>query len=433
MMPAEVFVSYSRKDQERIAPWLQRIQDAGVSVWIDVRGIDGAALWGQEIVEAIERCKVFMLVLSEASAPSPQVVKEVSLAAESNRRILPLLLDPVPIPSAMRYHLAGLQQIELFGTDSEEKLQAILRSLVGLGLEIGGAGAGAEAPAPAAPRYGISRIYLLKEQFSPEQMRERAWDQKANVFGGIINMIFRPRSEDIQLGQYEKRYEPFWHVVCSTRYVYDRDRQFTLATSGPVVKRVIIEGCEYPVRDGQYIILSGLEHCEENLVHEAFIDGVTSEPRAWKHYLNYSRQEISDLGTFVPEDAVFRPPETRASSILRQVLAATVRPVQPARVDENSAEISVLDLYLRPVYAFEYRWPSRGRNVVAEFDGLSGEVLPGGRLLCAQAGRMQPPDVLFDMRSETADLVLPGSSAAISVRTAGAAPGSDPVRPPTAD
>ena len=53
-MAADVFVSYSRRDQEREQAWLDRLQAAGISVWIDVRGIHGAALWGQEIVAAIE-------------------------------------------------------------------------------------------------------------------------------------------------------------------------------------------------------------------------------------------------------------------------------------------------------------------------------------------------------------------------------------------
>src|SRR5262249_50397531 len=156
---------------------------------IDVRSIDGAALWGQEIVEAIESCGVMMLMISEASAASPQVVKEVSLAAESNRRILPLLLDPVAIPSAMRYHLAGLQQIELFGGDPEEKLEAVLRSLARMGLEVPGPAGETAPPVPTAEPHGISRLYLLAEQFSFEQMRERAWDQKMNVFGGIMQKI----------------------------------------------------------------------------------------------------------------------------------------------------------------------------------------------------------------------------------------------------
>jgi hypothetical protein len=426
-MAADVFVSYSRRDQERVQCWLDRLQAAGVSTWIDVRGIDGATLWGKEIVDAIERCRVLMLMLSEASAASPQVVKEVSLAAESNRHILPLLLEPVVIPSSLRYHLAGLQQIELFGGDPEEKFQAIVRAIDRLGLERQGP-VGAEAGSlPAPARHGISHIYLLQEQYSSEQMRERAWDQKMNVFGGLINMIFRPRSEEIQLGQSEKRHEPFWHVNCRNHYIYERDQQFVVSTSGPAVKCVAIEGREYPVRDQRYVILAGTEHCQEHPELEAFIDGLTGERRSWKQYLGYPRREVYG---FRPEDGLLRPPTASAAAILRRLLGEAVRRDPSHRVLENSAEILALDLYFRPVYAFEYRWPAKGRNAVALFDGLTGEMSAGGELLHGQAGHLPEPEGLFDVGCETTTLTLPGSAAPITVRPAVPEPRAEPAPSP---
>jgi predicted ATPase len=133
-MAPEVFISYSRKDRERVVPWIQRLQAAGVSLWIDEAGIEGAHLWGKEIVQAIDGCKMLMLMLSPASAASPQVVREVSLALDGAKQIFPLLLEPVVVPADLRYALAGLQHIELFSGEPEEKLRAVLRALSRLGV-----------------------------------------------------------------------------------------------------------------------------------------------------------------------------------------------------------------------------------------------------------------------------------------------------------
>ncbi len=53
-MSADIFVSYSRQDRDRVLAITRRLEAAGISVWIDQGGIDGATFWGEEIVNAIE-------------------------------------------------------------------------------------------------------------------------------------------------------------------------------------------------------------------------------------------------------------------------------------------------------------------------------------------------------------------------------------------
>jgi class 3 adenylate cyclase len=137
-MAAQLFISYARKDRDHVLPWVQALQALGVSVWMDERGLDGAVLWQQEIVEAIDGCALLLLMLSPTAVGSRSVQREVTLAIEANKPVLPLILEPVQIPAALRYQLAGIQHIDLFAGDREEKLQAITRSLNRCGIEIQG-------------------------------------------------------------------------------------------------------------------------------------------------------------------------------------------------------------------------------------------------------------------------------------------------------
>ena len=66
-MSAEVFISYASQDRERIIDLVERLDAAGVSVWIDQMSIEGATMWSQEIVAAIRNCKVLILAISEHS------------------------------------------------------------------------------------------------------------------------------------------------------------------------------------------------------------------------------------------------------------------------------------------------------------------------------------------------------------------------------
>ncbi len=134
--PADVFISYSREDKDRVLDLAAKLRSAGVSLWIDQGGIDGATLWGEEIVKALENAKVLLLVVTESAVRSHNVAKEVVLASERKGHILPVHLEPTQIPSSLRYPLAGIQHIEYFQGDADTNLRTILRSLERVGVRI---------------------------------------------------------------------------------------------------------------------------------------------------------------------------------------------------------------------------------------------------------------------------------------------------------
>ncbi len=133
---ADVFLSYSRDDKARVLELATRLRAAGVNLWIDQGGIDGAALWGESIVRALEGAKVLLLMVTPSAVSSHNVAKEVMLTSERKGHILPVHLEPTTIPLGLKYPLAGIQHIEYYHGDPDENLQAILRSLDGLGVQI---------------------------------------------------------------------------------------------------------------------------------------------------------------------------------------------------------------------------------------------------------------------------------------------------------
>jgi TolB-like protein/Flp pilus assembly protein TadD len=147
---ADVFISYSREDKDRVLDLASQLRNAGVSIWIDQGGIDGAALWGEAIVNALDSAKVLLLMVSESAVRSHNVAKEVVLASERKGHILPVLLEPTVIPPSLKYPLAGIQQIEYFHGDPVQNLESIVRSLQKLGVAVAPPQAAAAAPEAAA-------------------------------------------------------------------------------------------------------------------------------------------------------------------------------------------------------------------------------------------------------------------------------------------
>lgn len=115
---ADIFISYSRKDSEQAAMLTEQLSSSGLSVWIDSRGIEGAEQWATEIVEGINSCTTFLLLLSQTSVESNNVLKELSLASEKGKRILPVELNVVMIPTSFEYQIAGLQRVPISDFDA---------------------------------------------------------------------------------------------------------------------------------------------------------------------------------------------------------------------------------------------------------------------------------------------------------------------------
>ena len=89
----------------------QRLREAGFSVWIDETNISAATQWSSEIVRAIEECKVFLILLSAQSFGSHNVIKELSLASEEKKHIIPVELEAIELTHEVKYQLAGIQRV----------------------------------------------------------------------------------------------------------------------------------------------------------------------------------------------------------------------------------------------------------------------------------------------------------------------------------
>jgi hypothetical protein len=268
------------------------------------------------------------------------------------------------------------------------------------------------------------RALLLKEKLSMDQAEGRAWSSKTEAFGTLVKMtslLQRPKDEDFELAYKEHRYQPFWRVVCNARYLYERGRKYPLALSGPEVESVTIEETEYQVTNG-LVTLTGLEHCREEVRQEVFVEGITGEKDATlTDYLKYPATEVleKDLDDFAPEGTIVVPPQARASAIVREVLAGTIKSIQADRILEEQVEVERVDLYYRPVYAFQYRWLSKEKEAVMEYDALTGELQAGGRTFQQYVGKVLDPEFLFDVGIETIDLLVPGGGIAVKLARKG--------------
>ena len=149
-MNAEVFVSYSSLDRDRVMPVVESLRGNGISVWVDEGNIHAADLWSEQIVQAIADCRVMVVMLSQNSTDSHNVVKEVMLASEQKKALLPVYLEPADVPAKLQYQLAGIQHLELYGENEQQVLEDLANGLAKRGISRDGE---ATAPQPTTVKH----------------------------------------------------------------------------------------------------------------------------------------------------------------------------------------------------------------------------------------------------------------------------------------
>jgi hypothetical protein len=258
-------------------------------------------------------------------------------------------------------------------------------------------------------------VYVLDDRLSPEEIRQRAMDRRTAAFGGGLGgLLQRPRPEDIELVASQRRLEPFWHVACEARYVYDRSRTYTVPASGSEVKGLTIYEREHESSGGTFT-LPAVEHCREEFGGELFVDAMNgSATPDGATIITNPRREVSDFAALDDGETIVVPPEQRASFVVRQLLGTMMKPVQADRMDEESLVVRHVDLYYRPWWAFEFYWKPKSKTAIVELDAVTGQTR-SGQALFVRVSKMVNRDTLFDIGADTVGLIVPGGSIAVKV------------------
>jgi uncharacterized protein YegL len=98
-----VFISYQHADRPYVDKLAIHLRESGLDVWYDY-AIQPGERFAARIQKAIDECGVFVPVLTPAAVDSEWVFREVSLAAELGKPMLPVLLMACTTPLV----LAGL-------------------------------------------------------------------------------------------------------------------------------------------------------------------------------------------------------------------------------------------------------------------------------------------------------------------------------------
>lgn len=135
---AKAFISYARQDcldsdgrivsDNIVYKVREALEKAGVDSWMDSMGILSGEEFAGVITESIKACKALVFISSENSNKSENVTREICLAAQFHKPIIPLKIDDSEYNATTAYYLAPVNWIE-YTRNPEKALKMMIDSI----------------------------------------------------------------------------------------------------------------------------------------------------------------------------------------------------------------------------------------------------------------------------------------------------------------
>ena len=279
-----------------------------------------------------------------------------------------------------------------------------------------------------------THIYALNPSIDFESAKQQAFDKRVGVVAsGLGGLLARPKPDDVELVYDEIRLESFWHIACIVRYVFDRNQTFSMPITSVEVRSVTLLGQDFDVAaqqppqppSGQPALfqqisqqmglsgaarsfsIPGVEHCVDENRQERYLDAVNGQAlQLGADYTRKDKTEVHDLSELAVGEVLVVPPQLSATRAAKSVLSTMAKQIQADKILEEITTIEVLDLFFRPIYAFEFAWKLKNKTGVAEFDMVTGG-MTNGKALHTRGDKPITREMLFDINADTATSLMP--------------------------
>ncbi|MBN2862934.1 MAG: TIR domain-containing protein [Bacteroidales bacterium] len=126
-MSHDVFISYSSVDKSAADAVCSILEKDGVKCWMAPRDITPGVTFAEAIIDAIKESRVFILIYSQNSNNSSQVIKEVDRAVHHGLVVITLRLEDVPMSKQLEYYISDVHWLDAMTPQLEEHINRLSR------------------------------------------------------------------------------------------------------------------------------------------------------------------------------------------------------------------------------------------------------------------------------------------------------------------
>ncbi len=196
-MQFDAFISYSGADKPTADAACATLEAAGIRCWIAPRDIMPGREYGDALVDALDHCRVLVLVFSSRANTSPQIRREVERVVSRGVPVLPLRIEDVLPTRSMAYFVGSVHWLDALTPPLEQHLQRLAGAVQAL-LRVDPAGAGripdddadaGDAPPPAAgiPHHPVVQVQAAKPGVAEDKVAPRAAPHAVSSAPGPAN------------------------------------------------------------------------------------------------------------------------------------------------------------------------------------------------------------------------------------------------------
>ena len=124
-MDFDAFISYATADKTAADAACAVLEATGIRCWVAPRDISPGREYAAAIIDAIDRCRVMVLIFSSNANDSPQVRREIERAASKGVAIMPVRIEKVVPTKSMEYFLGDIHWLDAMTPPIEHHLQQL--------------------------------------------------------------------------------------------------------------------------------------------------------------------------------------------------------------------------------------------------------------------------------------------------------------------
>jgi len=129
-MSHDVFISYSNKDKTIADGVCSKLEDNKIRVWIAPRDVPGGSNFADSIIEAIDTCKIFVLIWSANTNASEHILNEIEEAFDQGVTIIPFRIQDVEPTRAMRYYFGRTHWLDAMTPPLEKHIKLLADTIL---------------------------------------------------------------------------------------------------------------------------------------------------------------------------------------------------------------------------------------------------------------------------------------------------------------
>ena len=128
-MAHDVFLSHSSENRTVANAVCARLEERKIRCWIAPRDIQPGVEYGEALAEAIDECRVLVLILTSPANQSRHVRREIERAISKGIPVIPLRTEDVTLSKALQYFLGSVHWLDALTPPLDQHIESLARTI----------------------------------------------------------------------------------------------------------------------------------------------------------------------------------------------------------------------------------------------------------------------------------------------------------------